>query len=137
MNQLIRFSRFCYRPSLGLLLIRVAVGAIFMHHGFMKYQNIAGTVGFMGTLGIPAPLTYIAIFTELVGGAMIILGVFTRVAAVGTGIVALVAFQLAVAPKRGFAGGEFELLLAAVSFGLALIGSGRCRLANIFEHDQK
>ena len=137
MNQLNAFSRFCYRPSLGLLLIRIAVGLIFINHGVMKLQDVAGTIGFMAMLGIPAPLAYIAIFIEVVGGAMLVFGVFTRAAAVATGIVAMVAFLTAVAPKRGISGGEFELLLAAVSFGVALIGSGRYRLTQTFEHDRE
>jgi uncharacterized membrane protein YphA (DoxX/SURF4 family) len=58
-------------------------------------------------------------------------------AAVATGIAMLVALGLAVLPKRGLGGGEFEILLAAVSFGLALIGAGRLRLIHIFEHDRE
>jgi putative oxidoreductase len=135
MHQLNRFSRFCYRPWLGLLLIRVAVGLIFVHHGLMKFDNISGTVGFMSHLGIPAPLAYLAMTIELLGGLMLIAGVFTRAAAVATGIVGLVAAFIAVVPMRGIAGAELELLLSAASFGLALVGSGRARLLHIFEHD--
>lgn len=137
MHHLNKFSRFCYNPSLGLLLVRVSTGLIFFHHGYMKLHNVAGTVGFMAHLGIPAPLAYAAIFVEVVGGFMLILGVFTRPAAVATGIVALVAFFSAVLPNKGFLGGEFELLLAATSFGIALIGSGRARLTHTFEHDRE
>ena len=135
MHSLNKVSRYFYKPALGLLLIRVSTGLIFFHHGWLKLQNITGTVAFMAHLGIPEPLAYIAIFVEVVGGAMLVLGIATRAAAVATGIVALVAVFTAVAPMKGFLGGEFELLLAAVSFGLALVGSGKLRLTHIFEHD--
>lgn len=128
-------SRFFYKPALGMLLIRVATGLIFLHHGWIKLQNVSGTVGFMGMLGIPAPLAYIAIAVEVVGGLMLIFGILTRAAAVATGIVALVAVFTAIAPMKGFLSGEFELLLAAVSFGIALAGSGKMRLMHMFEHD--
>ena len=68
---------------------------------------------------------------------MLIFGVVTRAAAVATGLVALFAALLAVMPKGGFFGAEFELLLAAVSFGLALNGSGKYRMMHLFEHDSK
>jgi uncharacterized membrane protein YphA (DoxX/SURF4 family) len=137
MDSLIVVSRFWYRPSLGTLLIRVATGLIFFHHGWMKLQNVAGAVGFLGVLGVPAWLAYLVIAVEVVGGIMLVFGVATRAAAVATGIVALVAFLIAVVPQRGIAGGELELLLSAVSFGIALSGAGGYRLVHIFEHDRE
>ncbi|HVV15021.1 MAG TPA: DoxX family protein [Candidatus Paceibacterota bacterium] len=137
MELLNRVSRFWYRPSLGLLLIRVTLGAIFIHHGLMKFENLGGTAGFMMAIGLPGFMAYAITFVEIVGGAMLALGIAVRAAAVATGIAMLVALALAVLPKRGFSGGEFEILLAATSFGLALIGAGRLRLTHIFEHDRE
>jgi putative oxidoreductase len=137
METLNRISRFWYRPSLGLLLIRATTGAIFIHHGLMKFANLGGTAGFMMAIGLPGYMAYAITFVEVVGGAMLVLGIAVRAAAVATGIAMIVALGLAVLPKRGLGGGEFELLLAAVSFGLALIGAGRLRLVHIFEHDRE
>lgn len=136
LSRLIVMSRFCYRPSFGLLLIRVVTGLIFIHHGLMKFTNVDGTLGFMGGLGIPAPLAYLAMTVEVLGGLMLVFGFMTRAAGVATGIVALVAALDAVIPMKGVLGAEFELLLAAVSFGLAFIGSGRMRVFDVFEHDE-
>jgi putative oxidoreductase len=94
-------------------------------------------MGFMTMLGLPGYMAYAITFVEIVGGAMLVLGIAVRAAAVATGIAMLVALGLAVLPTRGFAGGEFEILLAASSFGLALIGAGRLRLTHIFEHDKE
>lgn len=137
MEKLLKLSRQWYRPELGLLLIRVVTGMIFINHGWMKFQDILGIVDFFDTLGLPALLVYVVAIVELVGGLMLVFGVVTRAAAVALGIVALFAALLAVIPRKGFSAAEFELLLAAVSFGLALIGSGKHRMMHLFEHDKE
>lgn len=129
-----KLSRLCHNPSLGLLLMRVATGLIFINHGWMKYGNVAGTMKFMGMIGLPEYMAYAIIAVELIGGAMLILGILGRVAAVATGIAMVVAVSLVGYPKGGFSGAEFELLLMAVSFGLALTGMGKYRLMKTFEH---
>src|SRR5688572_15316725 len=75
--------------DIGLFVLRVTLGVIFFAHGGQKVMGWFGgpgldqTVqGFSG-MGIPAPLGYLAAFTELLGGAALILGVFSRIAAVG------------------------------------------------------
>lgn len=136
MESLHRFSRFCYRPALGLLLIRVATGLIFVHHGWMKFGNIEGITGFFASLGLAAFMVYVVAVVEFVGGLMLVFGVLTRAAAAALGVVAFFAAYLAVFPRAGVIGAEFELLLSAVSFGLALVGSGAYRVLHVFELDQ-
>ena len=133
MNSMNKFSSMCHNPGLGLLLMRVVAGLIFINHGWMKYGNTAGAVGFITSLGMPGFMAYVLIAVEIVGGAMLILGVLGRVAGVATGIAMLVAASLVGFPKAGWNGAEFELLLMSVSFGLALTGMGKYRLLNIFE----
>ena len=129
-------SRYCFRPDFGLLIIRIALGAIFIHHGWAKLGNVTGTEGFMSAIGLPGFMAYAIIIVEVLGGFMLIFGVLTRVAAVATGIAMVVAVMLVTLPHKGFLGSEFEILLAVVSFGLAFIGAGKYRLAHIFEHDK-
>lgn len=115
--------------------MRIALGLIFIHHGWMKYQGgVAGVEKFMGMIGLPAFMAYAIIAVELLGGVMLILGILTRVAAVATGIAMLVAVCLVTYPHGGFAKSELELLLMTVSFGIALTGAGKYRLMHIFEH---
>lgn len=137
MDSLHKLSKYCYRPALGLLLIRVATGVMFVHHGSMKFQSIPGITHFFSMLGLPPFMVYVVATVELVGGLMLIFGVATRAAAVAVGLVALFAAILAVIPKGGFFSAELELLLAAVSFGLALMGSGSYRMMHLFEHDHE
>ena len=136
MEQVHTMSRFCHNPSLGLLLIRIVTGFTFVHHGWLKYGNVAGTMKFMAAIGLPEYMAYAIIAVEILGGLMLIFGVLARVAGVATGIAMLVAVALATYPNRGLLGSEFEILLMAVSFGVALTGAGEYRLLHMFEHQK-
>ena len=68
-------------PSKSLLIIRVALGIIFFAHGAQKVfgwfggPGLRGVIGyFRQALGVPAPLTVLAAFTELLGGVAMIVG---------------------------------------------------------------
>jgi putative oxidoreductase len=119
-----------YEKNLGLLLIRVGTGLVFFMHGITKLQSI-GMVNsfFTKSLGLPPGVAMLVAVIEVVGGAMLVLGVFTRVAAVVLGIEMLVAIFLTGGPaKGGWEQHELEALLMAVSFGLVYTGSGKFSL---------
>ena len=113
-------------------VLRVATGLVFFMHGYQKLtaMGVAGVSGFLGSLGFPAPdlFAVVLIGVELIGGAALVLGVFTRQAAALTLIVSIVAF-LTVHVSKGFfisdGGYEFIVLLAAASFALMVEGPGR------------
>lgn len=64
----------------GALLLRVSLGVLFVAHGLLKILvfTIPGTVAFFQSLGYPSPLAYLTIAAEIVGGMLLILGLFTR-----------------------------------------------------------
>jgi putative oxidoreductase len=111
-------------------LVRVFVGIIMIMHFIPKYNNGAAAVatGF-GRYGLPAPLAfaYAAMFLELVGGAALVVGVFTRFFAAALAIEMLIA-MFAAHWARGFmasqGGYEFVALLGLVLFAIALRGGG-------------
>ena len=115
----------------GLLLIRVALGLVFVMHGWQKLTvfGLAGTAGFLGGLGVPLPSVnaVLLIAVELAGGALLAAGAGTRVVGV------LLAFAMSVATvaahgAAGFflpTGYEFALTLALLSLAIALTGAGR------------
>ncbi len=137
MELLQKWSRVCYQPSVGLLLIRVVTGLIFISHGWMKYNNEGMIMGFMQSIGLPGFMAYAITTVELAGGVMLILGVLTRVAGVALAIAMLVAIVKVTYPHGGFDGSQLESLLLATSLGLAFIGAGKYRLTHLFEHDQQ
>jgi len=69
----------------GLTVLRVVVGAVFLIHGCQKLFifGFHGVAGFLGPLGVPAPGVAAVVLTlvEFVGGALLVLGLFTRWAA--------------------------------------------------------
>lgn len=113
-------SRFFYRQNIGLLVLRVATGLIFLMHGWAKVNNMMQTVGMFGHMGFPAWVAYFIAWLEVIGGLALILGIATRFFALLFGIEMLVATFLA-----GFGRGlGLEFYLAAVSLAIALTGSG-------------
>ncbi len=114
-------SRFFYNPAFGLLLIRVSAGIIFLTHGWLKVQNLGGTVAMLGHFGIAPLLVYFISWLEVIGGVALIVGVATRIFGFLFGIEMLVA-TLLIGFGRGI-GLEFVLML--ISFGIMLTGSGK------------
>ena len=117
-----------YNQDIGLLIIRIGLGAAFISHGWMKLENLHGIVGFFATLGLPAFMAYFIALLEFVGGIALILGVYVSVFGGLLAIDMFFAILLVaskVAHQRGFSGMELEFILLTVSLGLALTGAGR------------
>jgi putative oxidoreductase len=110
--------------------VRIITGCIFLAHGYMKVfvMGIGGATGMFAQMGIPAPgitAPLIAVL-EVAGGIALILGVLTRLAALGLAIDMLGAIFL-VRLKGGFFapnGAEFEILLFVACVALAIAGAG-------------
>jgi putative oxidoreductase len=115
----------------GMAILRVATGLVFLLHGYQKFfsMGIAGVTGFFSKIGIPAPNIAAPFVSglELVGGALLILGLFTRPIALLLAINMLVAI-LTVHLSSGFFvsnnGYEFALTLMAACLALAFGGGG-------------
>ncbi len=115
--------------SFGLLALRLAIGAIFIYHGWDKLSDMDKTVGGFGMMGFPLPafFAWVVALVELVGGAAVLLGVYTKEAAKLLAIIMLVAI-LKVHLGNGFKGMEFQLSLLGGSLALAGVGAGHWRL---------
>jgi putative oxidoreductase len=66
------------------LLLRLSLGGLFLAHAALKLFVFtpAGTAAFFGKVGLPPSLAYIIIAAEIAGGVALILGLWTRLAAV-------------------------------------------------------
>ncbi|MFD4323317.1 DoxX family protein [Nocardioides sp. NPDC058538] len=117
-----------------LLAARVVVGGIFVAHGWQKYdQGFAGTEQFLGGLGVPEPAiaAQLATYVELVGGALLMLGLFAPIVGV------LLAGQMAGAVWYAHrttevfvdqGGWELAAALGAAALVLGLVAPGRFTL---------
>ncbi len=127
------------KPGFGIAILRIVTGLIFFMHGWQKFTGeggLDGTSGFLGSLGIPAPyfMAILLIATELIGGIMLILGLFTRYVAVAEAIAMVVALVTVHLDKGFFSqngGYEYVLALIGASLALVLLGSGSLALDNL------
>jgi putative oxidoreductase len=112
---------------LGLLALRLVLGAIMIAHGYPKvFGGLQHHAAFVHSLGMPAWLGYVSAFAELGGGILIVVGFLTRCAGLAILIDMLVAI-FAVHFKHGFTGEgnyQFPLALAAIAFSLLFTGGG-------------
>jgi putative oxidoreductase len=120
--------------DLGLLAIRLILGVVFLYHGSQKLfgafggPGLSGFSGFLTSLGVPAPgvNAVLAASAEFLGGAAILLGLFTRLAAIP--LVVTMAVAILTVHSKGFdastGGMEYPLTLLVVALGLALTGAG-------------
>ena len=123
----------------GITVLRVVVGIVFLMHGGQKLfiYGFGGVAGLMGQVGIPLPMVSAVVVTavEFLGGAALLLGVLTRVAAILLAINMLVA-TVVVHLRAGFfmpGGFEYPLTLLAANVALALAGPVRAAMDTILD----
>ncbi|WP_349729353.1 DoxX family protein [Peribacillus frigoritolerans] len=125
--------------NIGLLIIRLVIGLLFIGHGAQKLfgwfggHGLKGTGGWFESIGMKPGVT-MALFAglaELIGGLLFALGLLTPLAGImiaGTMIMAIVKVH---APNGLWAtanGYEYNLTLLAVAIGIALVGPGQYAL---------
>lgn len=107
------------------VLMRLAVGGVFLHHGVGKVHNgLDATAQFLHTVGFPFPTFWalVLIALETVGAAGVVLGIFTRVWAALLSVEMVVAILAVKIPQRGHF--ELEALLLASALTLVALGDG-------------
>ena len=122
-----------------ILILRAFIGPCLIVHGLGKLgivgpggpNALQGFAGWLQSLGLPFPAVQarLAMLAELLGGTMIVLGLFYRPAALVCMVTLLVAASLG---HRGGGylitnsppGNEYALNLAVVLFVMALLGPG-------------
>lgn len=126
-------------PELGLTILRVVLGVIFLAHGVPKLlAGAEGTMAFFGSLGIPATgfAAWFITLLESAGGLLLLLGWLVTPAALllavhmFTGIVLVHAANgfYVVGPGQG--GIEFNLLLIASLLAMIFCGPGLAAIDN-------
>ncbi len=130
--------------DVGLLILRVTVGIIFILHGYpkMPFPNspMGGPKGFgagLAQMGVPFPtlFAWVVALTEFVGGFLLILGFAARPIAFLMAITMVVAIRTA---KMGVmkvpfiakeaTGWEFDFALLGATLALFFVGPGSLAL---------
>lgn len=119
-------------------LMRVVLGIIFLAHGISKLQmGLSNVEGWFSSLGIPGMLGYIVAFIELIGGAMLIVGLFTRyvsvlLIAVLIGAIFTVKLSIGLLGSNEMAGYELDLSLLIVAIYLVFAERSKLSLDSMF-----
>lgn len=119
--------------GIGPLAARVIVGVIMAAHGLQKLLGGPANFGaFLQQLGVPLPTltAFVVTFVELVGGILLVLGLFSRLSALLIAVNLLVATLLVkvgvglIAPEGAGAGAELDLALIAGCLVVLFAGPG-------------
>src|SRR5258708_3807864 len=95
MRELLRTS-----SSVPLALVRFTLGLVMFLHGAQKVlgwwggPGFSGTMGFLESMGIPAPFAFLAIIAEFFGGLGLMIGFLARIAGFGIMVEMIVAIVM-------------------------------------------
>jgi putative oxidoreductase len=112
---------------LALLMLRAVFGIIFMSHGYpLLAHRTSGTLALFAQHGLPGYFVYISGVLELFGGGLLLLGLFTRAAALLLAIEMVLVMWKISTPHSYLAVNEYAypLVVAAGCFTLATTGAG-------------
>lgn len=125
---------------LGWLVVRAGGGALLALHGWHKVnvQGVSSFSAWLASMDVPLPdvAAWAAVGAELVGGVLLVLGLFTRwaglVVAGNMGVALYLAHRdtldLSTFGSSAAVPTEYPLLLALLGLGAALHGGGRLSL---------
>jgi len=130
------FSRFFYKPDLGLLIIRIVLGGSYIFvHGLPKilggpdrWERVGNAVKNFNIDFYPVVWGFLAACTELLGGTLLVLGLFFRSAS------AFLLVIMSVAASRHIYSGDpaskiaYPIELGCILLGLIFLGPGKFSL---------
>lgn len=131
------FQRFDNFRGSGIFIMRVGVGIIFILHGYPKiaggpevWAKLGGALAPFGITFVPVFWGFMAAFSEFIGGMMIVLGLFTRVAGLMLFITMGVATSMHLNNGDPFSKYSQPMLAAFLFFGFLFIEPGRYSMDN-------
>ena len=121
--------------SYGAMLLRLILGIVYIMHAYLALAVLgpAGMIAYQAKAGVPFPeiATWYLILAHGVGGILLVLGIFTRWAALAN-VLAMLGAIVFVHLKKGFwaheGGYEYVLVLLVATVAVAMIGGGALSL---------
>lgn len=143
------------RADVGLLILRIGLGLLFLFYGSQKMFGVLGGRGYSSQIdafigqGFPPLLAHLAILTEFLGGLMLLVGFVTPLAALGLTVMMTVAtwkhmsqpdaWNLLVTSGQGGDISRFfyTFMLAVACLALLVMGPGKISLDSKFFRGKK
>ena len=127
----------------GALILRVALGTMWMAHALLKWWvfTIPGFAGWLTSQGLPAFMAWPVFLIELIGGIMLLLGVYGRY--VSAALIPLMLVAAWTHSANGWlhtsegGGWEYPIFLVFASIAHVLIGDGRYALHGILAKEAR
>ena len=123
--------------NLAALLLRMSMGVMFIAHGLLKMMvfTMAGTAQFFDSVGFPSWMAYPVTLVEIIGGALLILGLYSRYVAAATIPVLLGALYVHLGNGWLFTaqngGWEYPAFLVMSAIVIVLLGDGDYSIRNV------
>ncbi|QIZ07685.1 DoxX family protein [Priestia megaterium] len=117
------------KNEIGVLILRVTLGALFLIHGIVKFQGgIENIVGWFESIGLPGFMAYGVALFEIIGGIALIIGLATRLVSTLFGLLMIgailkVKLSVGLLGNGQMAGYELDLAFLAMAVYLAFNGS--------------
>lgn len=111
--------------------LRFVVGVFFMVHSQLKFGSGFGT--FLSSLGLPPEMAVLIGLLELIGGALLIVGVLSRIASsiIAIDMLGAIIYVKKLKAFSGNQGVELELLALIILLTIIVLGPGRISLSHI------
>ncbi|MEE8418457.1 MAG: DoxX family protein [candidate division Zixibacteria bacterium] len=129
--------------DVGLLILRVGFGIMFIFHGAPKlfggperWGKLGAAMGNFGIDFLPAFWGFMASFSEFFGGILLILGLFFRPACILLTLTMIVAAGFHIGRGDGFLGASRAIENGIVFLSLILIGPGKVSLDKRLSRDR-
>jgi putative oxidoreductase len=141
------------KDDISMIILRITLGLVIFPHGAQKMFGWFGGYGFDGTMhhftenmGIPYIFALLAVLAESFGALGLIVGLGTRIAALGVGATIGVA-AIMVHVQHGFfmnwfgkqagEGFEYHLLVVGIALALVIRGGGKWSLDRLLAKKQQ
>ena len=115
-------------PDIASTIGRIALGALFIVHGWPKIKDPKSTIAFVKGTGFPGGVAFAVLFTllEFFGGIALILGFLTQIVAplIALEMVATTIFAKTKLGKKLVLGYELDLAYLVLALMLTFLGAG-------------
>lgn len=114
----------------GLILRLVVASSVLYGHGLFKFQKVlgGGDIDFVNFLGLGMKTTFIIVmFAEFICAAMVVIGLFTRIALIPL-LINMAYIVFVIHKADDFGSKELPLIYLAVWFALFMLGPGKYSL---------